>query len=137
MNYCIEAQSKRRIRVRLRGSKLTREEADILDYAFSGIPGVKKVTVYRETGCCALEFDCDVTEILKRLDRFRFENVDLLAEEEKKRITVAEVRDRKLDQQLKTKLRLRIVAETAADLFMPMPVQLAYHLWQLVTLKNL
>ena len=137
MNYRIEAQSKRRIRIRLKRTQITEEEARILEYAFSGMPGVTKVTVYRPTGGCALEFDCGADEIRNRLDRFRFENVNLLAEEEKQRISVSEMKSRKLDEQLKTKLRLRILAETVADIAMPMPIQVGYHLWQLVTLKNL
>ena len=80
MNYRIEAQSKRRIRIRLKRTHITEEEARILEYAFSGMPGVTKVTVYRPTGGCALEFDCGADEIRNRLDRFRFENVNLLAE---------------------------------------------------------
>ena len=67
MKYRIEAQSKRRIRVRLRSFGLTEEEARILDYAFSGMPGVTKVTVYRATGNCALEFDCGIDEIEERM----------------------------------------------------------------------
>ena len=137
MNYRIEAQSKRRIRVRLRNSKLTEEEARILEYAFSGMPGVAKVTVYRATGCCALEYDCAVGDILEKLDRFRFENVDMLARREEQRISMSEMKNRKLDEQLKRKLRLRILAETAADIVLPMPVQAGYHLWQMITLKNL
>lgn len=137
MNYRIEAQSKRRIRVRLRSSKLTEEEARILEYAFSGMPGVTKVTVYRATGGCALEYDCEVGEILGKLDRFRFENVEMLAKEEEQRISASEMKSRKLDEQLKTKLRLRILAEMAVDMVMPAPVQAGYHLWQMITLKNL
>ena len=137
MYYHIEAQSKRRIRVRLRSSKLTEEEARILEYAFSGMPGVTKVTVYRATGDCALEFNCRVDEILGRLDRFRFENVEAFAREEEKRISLKEMESRKLDEQLKAKLRLRILAETAADIALPMPVQIGYHLWQMITLKKL
>ncbi|MBR2256430.1 MAG: hypothetical protein IJ899_03620 [Blautia sp.] len=137
MYYHIEAQSKRRIRVRLRSSKLTEEEARILEYAFSGMPGVTKVTVYRATGGCALEFNCRVDEILGRLDRFRFENVEAFAREEEKRISLKEMESRKLDEQLKAKLRLRILAETAADIALPMPVQIGYHLWQMITLKKL
>ena len=53
MNYRIEAQSKRRIRIRLKRTHITEEEARILEYAFSGMPGVTKVTVYRPTGGCA------------------------------------------------------------------------------------
>lgn len=137
MNYRIEAQSKRRIRVRLRSTKLTEEEAQILEYVFSHIPGVTKVTVYRATGGCALEYNCGVDEILGRLDRFRFENVQMLAREEEERISLNEMKSRKLDEKLKTKLRLRILAETVADLVMPMPVQLGYHIWQMITLKKL
>lgn len=137
MNYHIEAQSKRRIRVRLRSSKFTEEEARILEYAFSGMPGVTKVTVYRATGGCALEYDCEVGEIRRKFDQFRFENVEMLAKEEEQRISVSEMKSRKLDEQLKTKLRLRILAEMAADIAMPMPVQVGYHLWQMITLKNL
>ena len=137
MKYRIEAQSKKRIRVRLRNSKFTEEEARILEYAFSAMPGVTKVTVYRATGGCALEYDCEAGDILRKLDRFRFENVDMLAREEEQRISVSEMKSRKLDEQLKTKLRLRILAEMAADVAMPMPVQVGYHLWQMITLKNL
>ena len=137
MNYRIEAQSKRRIRVRLRSSKFTEEEARILEYAFSGMPGVTKVTVYRATGGCALEYDCEVGEIRRKFDQFRFENVEMLAKEEEQRISVSEMKSRKLDEQLKTKLRLRILAEMAVDIAMPMPVQVGYHLWQMITLKNL
>ena len=137
MNYRIEAQSKRRIRVRLRSTKLTEEEAQILKYAFSSMPGVTKVTVYQATGGCALEYNCGVDEILGRLDRFRFENVQMLAREEEERISLNEMKSRKLDEKLKTKLRLRILAETVADLVMPMPVQLGYHIWQMITLKRL
>ncbi len=137
MNYHIEARSKRRIRIRLKRAILTEEEAQILEYAFSGMPGVTKVTVYRATGGCALEYSCEADAILRKLDQFRFENVDLLAREEEQRISVSEMKSRKLDEQLKTKLRLRILAETAADIALPMPVQIGYHLWQLITLKKL
>ncbi len=137
MNYQIMAQSKHRMRVRLRCTKLTKEEAQILTYAFSSIPGVRKVTVYQETGGCALEYGCPPEDILKRLDRFRFENVDLLVREEDKRISISEMKNRKLDQQLKNKLRMRVLLETVTDLALPMPVQLGYHVWQMITLKDL
>ena len=137
MNYRIEAKSNRRIRIRLRSSALTKEEADILKYAFGAMPGVTKVTVYMATGGCAIEYTCPVDEILERLDRFRFENVDMLAREEDLRISASEMKTRKLDQQLKRKLRLRILVETVADIALPMPVQIGYHVWQMITLRNL
>jgi hypothetical protein len=50
---------------------------------------------------------------------------------------MAEMKNRKLDQQLKQRLRLRILLETVADLALPMPVQIGYHVWQMITLKHL
>ena len=32
---------------------------------------------------------------------------------------------------------MRILVEMVADIAMPMPVQVGYHLWQMITLKNL
>ena len=137
MKYHIESETAHRIRVRLSSRKLTTEQAQILEYAFKGIAGVKKVTVYRATGGCALTFDCDRKEILRRLDSFRFENVEMLATKEAERISREEMRARKLEPELKRKLRMRILAETAADIVMPMPVQIGYHVWQMVTLRDL
>ena len=137
MKYQIKDHSKKRIRIHFRNEKLSREEAEILSYAFSSIPGVKKVTIYRATGGCALEYDCRPEDILDRLNRFRFENVDRFARIKEERISADEMKNRKLDQQLKNRLRLRILVETVADLALPMPVQLAYHVWQMITLRDL
>ena len=137
MNYRIEARSNKRIRIRLYKGKLTKEEVEILKYAFAAIPGVNKVTIYSATGGVALEHDGPVAGILERLDRFRFENVEMLAREEDIRISVMEMKNRKLDQELKRKLRLRILAETVADIAMPVPVQIGYHVWQMITLRDM
>ena len=58
-------------------------------------------------------------------------------EEENARISAEEMRNRKLDPELKRKLRMRILGETIADTVLPLPVQLAYHAYQMVTLKEL
>ena len=137
MKYRIECQTRHRIRIRLFTTRLSAEETKILEYAFSGIPGVTGVTVYRPTAGCALEYDCSQDEILRRLDRFRFENVEMLAKEEDSRINAEEMRARKLDPKLKRRLRTRILLETVADLALPAPVQIGYHAWQMLTLKNL
>lgn len=136
MKYRIESMSRHRIRIRAYVSAFTKEEASILEYAFSQIPGVKDVTVYRATGGCALEYDCDKAQILERLNRFRFENVEMLASKDDSRISTEEMKNRKLDPKLKRKLRLRILAESAADIVLPMPVQIGYHVWQMVTLRD-
>ena len=65
-----------------------------------------------------------------------------MAEEEikseaKGHVSREELKVRKMDPMLKKKLRRRIILEAGADLLMPVPVQMAYHLYQLVTLKEL
>jgi hypothetical protein len=52
-------------------------------------------------------------------------------------ISAEEMRKRKLDPELKRKLRMRILGETIADAILPLPVQLAYHAYQMVTLKKI
>ena len=64
-----------------------------------------------------------------------------MAEEEikseaKGRVSKEELKVRKMDPMLKNKLRRRIILEAGADLLMPLPVQIAYHIYQLVTLKE-
>ena len=137
MKYRLVARSNRRIRIRLASGKLTKKEAEILKYAFAAIPGVNKVEVFCTTGGVALEHDGALEEILRRIDRFRFENVVMMAQEECTQISAAEMKKRKLDQDLKRKLRLRILAETIADIALPMPVQIGYHVRQMITLRDL
>ena len=79
------------------------------------------------------------SEIIRRLNCFNFDNVQMMAEkeEENARISAEEMKKRKLDPELKRKLRMRILGETIADTVLPLPVQLAYHAYQMVTLKEL
>ena len=154
MNYRIEAETTHRMRIRIGTRKLSEEQAKILKYAFSHAPGVSEVTVYKASAGCAITYTGDRSEIIRRLNSFNFENVQMMAEKEEAnaRISAEEMRKRKLDPELKRKLRIRILGETIADkrklririlgetiadTVLPLPVQLAYHAYQMVTLKEL
>ena len=139
MNYRIEAETKHRLRIRIGVHKLSEEQAKIIKYAFSNAPGVTEVIVYKASAGCAITYTGDRHEIIRRLDSFNFDNVQMMAEKKDKenaRISADEMRKRKLDPELKRKLRTRILAETLADTVLPLPVQLAYHAYQMVTLKE-
>lgn len=136
MQYRILHESDHRIRFRIYMTPISAQEAEVLQFAFSNIKGVKKVTVYQATGGCALEYSCSRDYLLERLNAFRMENVELLAKTTQPSITAVEMRDRKLDPALKRKLRMRILAETAADILLPVPLQLGYHAWQMITLRE-
>ena len=139
MDYRIEAETKHRIRIRIGIRKLSEEQAKILKYAFSHAPGVSEVTVYKASAGCAIAYTGDRSKIIRRLNSFNFDNVQMMAEkeEENARISAEEMKKRKLDPELKRKLRMRILGETIADTVLPLPVQLAYHAYQMVTLKEM
>ena len=137
MKYRIENETKHRIRIRLYTGPITSFQEEILQYAFSSIQGVRKVTVYRATGGCALEHDGSRERILEKLNAFHYENVTVFAKEEQEQISLQEVRDRKLSPELKRRLRMRVLLETVADLVMPVPLQVGYHAYQMITLKDI
>lgn len=137
MNYQIISESNHRIRIRLSVPRLTKEQAEILKYAFADLKGVTDVVIYRATAGCAFQYAGDRKKILERLNTFRFENVKMMAEEEVTRISMSEMKNRKLDPALKRRLRARILAETVFDIAMPMPLQIGYHVYQMITLKDI
>jgi hypothetical protein len=52
-------------------------------------------------------------------------------------ISSEELSRRKLSPEVKARMRRKVIVEAAADILMPMPVQVGYHLYQLVTLRDL
>ena len=138
MKFQTAHQSAHRLRIRIAEKELTDSAQEVLEYALTSIPGVRKVSFYPATGGIGICFDCAPEEITRRLERLRFDNVEMMAREMDARqsIGVEELRERKLSPKLKRKLRRRIALESAADLLMPAPVQLGYHLYQLITLRE-
>ena len=137
MKYRIEHETKNRMRIHMYGGRITPAQAEILQFAFSSIHGVSKVTLYPATGGCAVEYNADRDYLIEKLNKFRYENVTILTREEAQTINREELRLRKLDPALKRKLRLRVAIEAAADLLLPWPVQLGYHAYQMITLKDI
>ena len=136
MRYRIVNETEHRIRIKMYSGEVSQTEEEILKYTFSSIVGVTKVTVYAATGGCALEYDGDRALLIAKLDAFNYENVRMMAQEEKPMISMQEVKDRKLDPGLKRRLRIRILIETAADVLLPVPLQIGYHVYQMVTLRD-
>ena len=137
MRYRIVNETKGRMRIHMYAGSISREQEEILTYAFSAIPGIRKVVVYRATGNCALLYEGDREEVVRRLDTFNFENVEVFAKKILPCIDEEEMARRKLSPELKNKLRIRIALETVADAALPLPLQLLYHAYQMITLKNI
>ena len=89
MYYRIEAETKHRIRIRIGSRKLSDEQAKILKYAFSCAPGVTGVTVYKASAGCAITYTGDRFEIIRRLNSFNFENVQMMAEKEEENARIS------------------------------------------------
>ena len=137
MKFVIQHQTSSYMRLRLNGGRFTRTEAEVLEYALSNLKGVSGVRLYPASGGIAFSYKGDREVILKKLRNLHFHNVKLFAEEIEESISTEELSRRKLSPELKRKLRCKVIAEAAADMLLPAPIQLGYHMYQLVTLKNL
>ena len=137
MQFRVVYETNHRMRIRLYTGRISDYQEEVLQFAFSAIDSVTKVTVYHATGNIALEYQGNRDLILEKLRAFDYDNVTMMAEKLEKGIDMDEMLRRKLDPALKQKLRMRILLETAADLVLPVPMQLGYHAYQLVTLKHI
>ena len=137
MKFVIQHQTSSYMRLRLCGGRFTGTEAEVLEYALSNLKGVSGVRLYPASGGIAFSYKGDRDTILKKLRNLQFHNVKIFAEELEESIGREELARRKLSPELKRKLRCKVIAEAAADMLLPAPVQLGYHMYQLVTLKNL
>lgn len=137
MKFVIQHQTSSYMRLRLCGGRFTGTEAEVLEYALSNLKGVSGVRLYPASGGIAFSYKGDRDTILKKLRNLQFHNVKMFAEGLEESIGREELARRKLSPELKRKLRCKVIAEAAADMLLPAPVQLGYHMYQLVTLKNL
>ena len=137
MKFVIQHQTSSYMRLRLCGGRFTGTEAEVLEYALSNLKGVSGVRLYPASGGIAFSYKGDRDTILKKLRNLQFHNVKIFAEELEESIGKEELARRKLSPELKRKLRCKVIAEAAADMLLPAPVQLGFHVYQLVTLKNL
>lgn len=139
MNYNILHESNTRIRIHVhtRNGRLNAGETQVLEYALPHIKGVTDVKIYPPTGDIALKYQGDRQLVLDKLSSVNFDNIILFADEINRQISEEELKSRDLTPELKRKMRTKILLEAASDLFLPMPVQMAYHAYQFITLRGL
>ena len=137
MIFTIAHETRHSIRIRTAASRFSAAEADVLRRCLGEMKGVTDVEVFRATGSVRITYEGDRDYILDRLKTFSYKNVELFAREEQERISHEEIAKRKLSPGVKRKLRRRLLLETAADVLQPEPVQVGYHIYQIVTLRNL
>ncbi|MBQ9320807.1 MAG: hypothetical protein IJ239_00385 [Eubacterium sp.] len=137
MRYSVQFETDTYLRIRLFCGRISEAEEEVLTYAISQMKPVQHVRVYPATGGISITYEKDRDLILQKLSALQYQNVELFADQLEKRIGVEEVERRKLSPALKRKMRRRMLLETLADIALPMPVQVGYHVYQLVTLKGM
>lgn len=138
MDFIIMHETSKYMRLRVRSGHLTSSEAEILKYVLENRRGVSHVKIYPASGGIAFSYEQgDREQIMQRLSALQFRNVKMFARELDGTINQEEIKRRKLSPEVKARLRRKMVVEAVADILMPMPVQVGYHVYQLVTLRDL
>lgn len=137
MDYIVRHETKTYLRLRLRSGRFSAAQGDILEYALTNLKGVTDVKLYPASGGIVIYHGGNREEILRKMRALQFHNVEMFAKELEDTIDQEELARRKLSPGLKRSLRRKVLMETAADVLMPMPLQVGYHIYQLVTLRNL
>jgi copper chaperone CopZ len=142
MKFTIKNELENRIRIRLKDGKLDYVKDQRLSYAIGKIKGVKEVRVYRRTGGVAIGFDSAVLpkeKLITALEKIMLKKIWVPENEfvDESHISLEEIKERRLTPEAKRRIREKIALETAADILLPLPLQVGYHFFQLITLKSL
>ena len=142
MKFTIKNELENRIRIRLKDGKLDYVKDQRVSYAIRKIKGVKEVRVYRRTGGVAICFDSTVLpkkKLISSLEKIHLKKIWVPEDEfvDESKISLEEIKERRLTPEAKRRIRGSIVLETIADVVLPMPLQVGYHIYQLVTLKSM
>lgn len=142
MRYIIKHEASKRLRIHITdmGNVIDDLYQEGLEYVLKRLPGVTKVSVFRNRADLAVtfrnhEFKEEFKAVLNGLDP---EEIEKKGKEriEQMEVSYDEVKKRKLTPELKRKMRAKIALEAIADAFLPKPVQLAYHAYQFISLKE-
>mgnify|MGYP000868324553 CR=1 FL=1 len=77
MKFQIKHEIKGRLRIHMKQSRMTFEQADILHYAIQKMDGVSSVKVYERTGDAVICFHCSREELVDALSAFDYDRVNV------------------------------------------------------------
>ena len=77
MKFQIKHEIKGRLRIHMKQSRMTFEQADILHYAIQKMDGVSSVKVYERTGDAVICFHCSREELIDALSAFDYDAVNV------------------------------------------------------------
>jgi heavy metal translocating P-type ATPase len=125
MKFTIRHESVGRIRVQLAQSRMTLEQADLLEAYLQSLPQVCRATVHERTRCAILEYRGERARILEELSRFSYELPSL-------QDLTPEHGSRALNREYQEKLVGMVAFKAVRTLFFPAPLRAAYTLWKAI-----
>ena len=145
MFYQLVHENDASFRIRLGVSRITSQEEEILSQILASHPQISGIQIYPATSGIRIFFKGSKQAILESLRKIPYSNVRFLAEQENIYVhllpssqeIVQEFRgNKKMNPKLKQKLGTEVIIEALVDKFLPEPLNLAYHAFQLLLLSK-
>ena len=116
MRFQIKHEMRGRLRIHVIKSRMTCEEADMLQYYLTQIEGVEQAKVYERTGDASVVYTTDWQVLLEKLQQFRFDS-SLVPKE------YLAHSGRELNSAYQEKLVMKVVLRYAGKLFVPYSIR--------------
>ena len=116
MRFQIKHEMRGRLRIHVIKSRMTCEEADMLQYYLTQIEGVEQAKVYERTGDASVVYTTDRQVLLEKLQQFRFDS-SLVPKE------YLAHSGRELNSAYQEKLVMKVVLRYAGKLFVPYSIR--------------
>ena len=116
MRFQIKHEMRGRLRIHVIKSRMTCEEADMLQYYLTQIEGVEQAKVYERTGDASVVYTTDRQGLLEKLQQFRFDS-SLVPKE------YLAHSGRELNSAYQEKLVMKVVLRYAGKLFVPYSIR--------------
>ena len=137
MEFTIKHEIRKRVRVHLSMKRMSFKEADTLEYYLKGFDEISQIRIYERTADVALVFDCDRSYILKIINDFSFDDIEVPER-------VFECSGRELAARYHDKLATTIILHYGKRLVLPVYIRRIWdliktvgYIWRgLKTLKN-
>ncbi len=118
MNATILHESCGRIRLRLRQTRMTLEQADRLEAWLQAKAWARQVTVHERTCCVIIHYDGDRQAVLEEVRRFSWQEAETA-------IALPTHSSRATNREFEEKLVGKVVVKAACTLFLPSPLRIA------------
>ena len=136
MNFEIKHVTKHYIRIRLSCKELSDKEAFWLKHTLpESNLNITKVTVHQKPASLMIEHDGNQDDILSYLKSLELEVPKSAIIEYEKAFDSKKELYKQMSPALKRELRKEILMEAAVDIFLPAPVGIACHIFQLANLE--